>query len=70
MQLWAVGLVKGGENPNLLWDLQGVFSTKLLAEKACHGPNFCVIPLELDVEAPIETVVVPDAYYPFGNCQT
>ena len=64
MQLFVVARVKGGEFPNTLWDLQGVFSSREKAVEACHGPEFYVMPVLIDVELPIETEVCPGGFFP------
>lgn len=63
-RLFVVARVKSGEFPNVVWDLQGAFSSIEKAIDACHGPEFCVIPVNMDDELPTETVVAPGSFFP------
>jgi hypothetical protein len=67
MKLWAVAPVKSGKPPNIVWELQGVFSTPEKAEAACKDYRFCVMQLELDEEYGTETFEDPEDYYPKSN---
>src|SRR3990167_6545590 len=64
MTLWLVGQYRIGENPNTVWDFQGVFSTKAGAIAACQKDTYFVVPLQLDAEVPNEPMVIPGAWYP------
>lgn len=64
MKLWYVGQSRHGETPNAVWDFQGVFSSEEKAIAACHGPQFFVVPVELDREFPLEAMEAPGGYYP------
>lgn len=63
-KLWAVMQVRSGEYPNYVWELQGVFSSEQKATAACHDRNFCFMPIELDIEYPIEREDAPGCKYP------
>lgn len=50
MNLFLVGKVISQTEAGSVWEVQGIFSTEELAVAACHGPNYCVMPLTLDEE--------------------
>lgn len=64
MQLWLVGQFKAETDKGNVWELQGVFSSQELAEKACINESCFVAPICLDVPSPEETRVFPGMYYP------
>ena len=64
MELWLVGQYRSGEIPNIVWDFQGIFSTKGKALAACRNEWYFIAPIALDVELPDEVVQMPGAYYP------
>lgn len=67
-QLWIVGVwpLKPTEaNPEMHWELVGVFSTEARAVAACFAEECWVAgPLPLDEPAPRESVPIPGFYYP------
>jgi hypothetical protein len=64
MRLWVVALIRSGTFPNVVWDLQGVFSTREKAEAVCKDHLFCVIPIELDEEYSIDPVGSSEDHFP------
>jgi len=64
MELWLVGQYRSGENPNIVWDFQGIFSTKEKALAACRNEWYFIAPIPLDAELPDEVIQMPGAYYP------
>jgi hypothetical protein len=53
--IWLCGQYKSGEVPNVIWEIQGVFSSKGKALSACRNRNYFIAPLEIDKEFPDET---------------
>lgn len=70
--MWIVGQVtkRGWDFKNNCWDINaewefnGVFDSEEFAVKACRDENYFVMPAELNVSLPHETVDVEGAYYP------
>jgi len=52
--------------PNVVWDFQGVFRSRELAEAACRNTHYFTAPIELDQELPDETIELPGSKY-FGE---
>ncbi|MEW6770107.1 MAG: hypothetical protein AB1330_01760 [Bacillota bacterium] len=63
-KIWLVGQYKSGKFPNVVWELQGVFTLKKRALAACVNENCFIVPLELNKAFPEKTVESEDAYYP------
>ena len=64
--VFVVGRVKGGEFPNVIWDLVGIFSSRELAVEACTERNDAVMPMVLDEKAPEEATLHPDCFFPLA----
>lgn len=64
MMVWICGTFREGEFPNVVWELNGIFSSESLAVKRCTTEVDFVAPFEMDVEQPIETAEMIGAYYP------
>jgi len=63
--LWFVGQIRTGE----LFEVQEIFSTESKANEACRNRNYFVMPLELDKNAPDETVINKrTSYHPCNQC--
>ena len=62
--VWLCGQYKSGETPNVIWDIQGIFSSKEKARSACRNEKYFIAPLELDKELTDETFILPDVEYP------
>ena len=62
MQLWVVADVKSEDGT--VWELRGVYTSVELAEAACPTAWFCIMPVEANVSAPLQTTQCPGAYYP------
>jgi len=63
-KLWVCGKYKGENKIGVMWDLQGIFSTKELAIKACRNDLYFIGPVILDEALPDETVDWPGSFYP------
>lgn len=66
MKLWVVGRTIHDSPEGIVWDLQGIFSTKKAAESACLDESYFIGPADLNEVLPHETVEWPDAYRPIG----
>lgn len=67
MELWICGQYRsGGDNGvgDVVWDFQGVFSTRAKALAACRNRNYFIAPVVLDREVPDETEEMPGYEYP------
>jgi hypothetical protein len=62
--LWIVGQYRFGNTGAIIWDLQGVFSSKEKAIAACKSSTWFVARLQLDEELPEESVTMPDVIWP------
>jgi hypothetical protein len=63
-ELWLCGQYRSGDVPNVVWDLQGIFSTKERAISACKNRHYFIAPIKVDEEAPDETETMPGVEYP------
>lgn len=63
-EVWVCGRNKGGEFPNISWDLQGVFSSKGLAVVACRDHTYFIGPVEVNKPLPHESGKWIGCYYP------
>ena len=69
IELWLVGQYRsGGENGvgDVVWDFQGVFSTRDKAIAGCRNRNYFIAPLTIDGEVPDETEEFPGCEYPLA----
>ncbi len=64
MKLWIVGQYKSGIGKEIRWEMQGVFSTKEKAIKACRNYKYFIGSEILDQEIPDETTTFKDFEYP------
>jgi len=62
--LWLCGQYRSGELPNVIWDFQGLFSTKEKAIEACENRNYFIVPVKVDEAAPSESTEWPGVEYP------
>lgn len=55
-----------GKRKNFLgsWEFQGVFTTELLATKACVNKDYFIGPAILNKQLPSDAVEWPGAYFP------
>jgi len=66
-KLWLVGQYRSGGSRgvvDVIWDFQGVFSTRDKAILACRNKNYFIAPITIDKEAPDETEPLPGCEYP------
>jgi len=63
VMVYVVGQYKHGEIPDVVWELQGVFSTKENANAACRTEDYFVVELTLDESLPHETMALPTRYF-------
>lgn len=63
-KLFICGQWKKTTKTGIVWEFQGVFSTKALAEAACINSTYFYFPAKLNEQLPNESVAVPDACYP------
>lgn len=54
MTLWLVGQYRESAQAGVVWDFQGVFSSKEKAVAACRTSSYFVVSVEVDEEAPEE----------------
>lgn len=66
MELWLCGQYRSGLTGDVVWDFQGVFSTKEKAIEACRNRNYFIAPVKIDEELPDETMVHPGCEYPLA----
>ena len=67
MNVWVCGQYLSGEEiGKVVWDFQGIFSTKEVAIKACRNKNYFIAPAELDEVLPDENEVWPGVEYPLA----
>jgi hypothetical protein len=64
MKLFIVGKVVKRLDEGAVWEFQGVFGDKKLAERQCIDENWFVGPVNLDEELPDSKTDWPDGYYP------
>ena len=64
--VYVVGRVKGGDFPNVIWDLVGVFSSRERAVAACTAHNDAVMSMVLDQKAPDAPTPHPDCFFPLA----
>ena len=57
MNVWIVGQYKGGEVPNVVWELQGVFPTEEKAKLALVKDNYFYFKCAFDFLFADETLV-------------
>jgi hypothetical protein len=62
--MWLVGKFIAVATEGVVWEFQGIFETRDLAEAACRNERYCVQTVELNKEIPDETVPFPDSLYP------
>lgn len=68
MQLWLCGQCKSGEKlESIIWEFQGIYSTRTKAVAACRNSNYFICPVTLDEELLDETMQMPDTEYPICN---
>lgn len=65
-RLWLCGKYRLGESSYVVWDFQGIFSTKAKAVAACRNRNYFIFPCAIDEELPDETIIPPEYEYPIG----
>ena len=62
--VWIVGQYKSGEFPNIVWEFQGVFSSRSKAVDACKNRNYFIGSTIMDEPLPDETCKLKDSCYP------
>lgn len=62
MELWITAKVL--EPEGLKWELACISDSRDKAVQQCLEPNYCIWPMRLNVPAPQESAVHPDAEYP------
>lgn len=66
-KLWLCGQYRSGEKlTEIVWDFQGIFSTKEKAVAACLNKNYFIAPIKLDEEIPDAPEFMPDVEYPLN----
>jgi hypothetical protein len=63
-KLWLVGQFKAEVEQGIVWEFQGIFSTKDAAVAACRTENYCLQSVWLDELLPEEQVRFADCEYP------
>jgi hypothetical protein len=64
IELYVVGKVLKNTKDGRLWEFQGIFTSKILAESACIEENFFIGPVKLDSRIPMKSIPWSGAYYP------
>ena len=64
MQMFLVMQYRAEAKCDERFELQGLFSTCALAEDACHGDSYSIVPFTVDAEYPEENVGVHEGWYP------
>lgn len=62
--VWVCGKNVAETETGIVWELQGVFTTKEAAVAACKGENYFVGPVELNKEMPDEPIEWKGCEYP------
>ncbi len=64
--VWVCGQYRDGTKAGVIWELQGVFSTKEKAIAVCRYENYFVMPVKIDHIYPHETMSEPieGSFYP------
>lgn len=62
--VWVCGQFRSEHNDGNVWDLQGIFTDKLDAVKACKDRNSFVAPITIDTPAPSDQFEWPHCHYP------
>lgn len=65
MKIWVVGQSKGFTESGTISEFQGVFDTYGAARAACRK-NYFIIPADMNVLLPDETMEQPGFEYPCG----
>jgi|LSQX01.3.fsa_nt_gb hypothetical protein len=63
MELFLVGQYKKGKFPNVIWEFQGIFSSKENATSACRNENYFISSVTLDENLPDETILPSNIKY-------
>jgi hypothetical protein len=63
-KLWFVGQFKAEVEQGIVWEFQGIFSTREAAVAACRTENYCVQSVWLDEHVSDELRVFADCEYP------
>ena len=66
-QVWIVGRVLSEHGNGMVWEFQGVFTTRQEADAACVDGTYFVGPAHLDQHIPHMTVSWLGAYYPLDK---
>jgi hypothetical protein len=65
--VWVVGRM--ADHAAGVWQLQGVFSDRTNAIKACRDEDYFVGPVPLDRSLPHQTVKWPGCFYPIKSAE-
>jgi len=64
-ELWLCGKYISGNFPEVVWDFQGIFSTRDNAIEACRDESYFICSVKLDEQLSDEAEEMPDFAYPF-----
>ena len=64
--VFVVFKYKSGEHPDILWELQGIFTTEQQAVEACREHHYGYWPEQLNRLLPPESEIPQGVVYPFG----
>lgn len=67
--VFVVFKYKSGEHPDILWELQGIFTTEEQAVEACREHRYGYWPEQLNRLLPPESEIPPGVIYPFGPAE-
>lgn len=60
--MWLVGQYRSGMSGDVVWDFQGIFSTKKKAMKAMRNDKYFIHEVTLNEELPDETIIMDMEY--------
>lgn len=60
--MWLVGQYRSGESGNVIWEFQGIFSTREKAMAACRNVNYFIHEVVMDEEIPDEPLIMDVEY--------
>ncbi|GEA17513.1 hypothetical protein [Moorella sp. E306M] len=66
MVLWVCGKNVAELEEGIVWELQGIFTTKEAAVAACKNERYFIGPVELNKPLPEETTSWVGCEYPLG----
>lgn len=66
-QFWLCGHWTGKCVNGVAWELQGVFTSKVLATAVCKDQNYFIAPVDMNVAAPPEMLEMVGVEYPLAE---